>query len=129
MELLLLFIHEADFAEFLHPLHGCGIVARMFAARPKSGRVVVVGFVEFERKVVTNEEKAVEAAAVADGPGHRAQRHDAQAYRCTSKSPTSIRPTNRPHQKKRQQNNHSRVGEKNESPDEALIDPDAAGRT
>src|SRR5580704_14765834 len=67
-DLLPLFSHEAKFAYFLKPAHGLGIVAGMFVTRPQAGGLVIVGFVHFQRKIVTNENELAEHLVIAHQP-------------------------------------------------------------
>jgi hypothetical protein len=56
-KLLLLFLHESNLAQLLKPAHGSGIVARMLAARPQPGGLVIVRHVHLERADRTSEKK------------------------------------------------------------------------
>src|ERR1700722_240049 len=67
-DLLSLFGHEAEFAQFLKPAHGFGIVAGMFIARPQAGGLVVVGFIHFQRKIVPNQNELAKNLVVAREP-------------------------------------------------------------
>src|ERR1700690_1238365 len=64
-ELLLLLVHESDFAQLLKSAHSVGIVARMLAARPQAVGLVIVRRVHLEGKIVANKNKLAKDIIVA----------------------------------------------------------------
>src|SRR5437868_5792069 len=66
--LLLFFLHEANFAEFLKSFHGFGIVPGMLSACPKTHRLFVIGHVDFEWKIVANKDELAKNFIVAHQP-------------------------------------------------------------
>src|SRR5215472_9510858 len=82
----LLLIHEFVLAQLLKTTHGYRIIAGMFTASPQARGRTVVGLVQLERQIITDENESVESFIVPDRPRHSAENQNQKANHRSGKT-------------------------------------------